>query len=255
MLWLTPAMDRLFIEGASGRRKFLDVSFWASTRAMRAIPRATRRPCANAHASSDTVRANAGWLAGLESEMAETGAAIALARAATVERLNRSLSARGEAGEFPAAHLTLSGEMETLIGDCGEDVTAAVRARLEQTRLRDAETGRTLFGPHLGDMDVRHTAKRAEARDCSTGEQKALLISIVLAHAWALTEERDGLAPVLLLDEIAAHLDRKRRTALFEEVVALGAQAWMTGTDLSLFEGLGARADIIAVASGVFDRV
>ncbi len=255
VLWLTPAMDRLFIEGASGRRKFLDrlvLGFDA---------RHARNSARYETAMRERARLlrygprDAGWLAGLESEMAETGAAIALARAATVERLNRSLSARGEAGEFPAAHLTLSGEMETLIGDCGEDVTAAVRARLEQTRLRDAETGRTLFGPHLGDMDVRHTAKRAEARDCSTGEQKALLISIVLAHAWALTEERDGLAPVLLLDEIAAHLDRKRRTALFEEVVALGAQAWMTGTDLSLFEGLGARADIIAVASGVFDRV
>ncbi len=258
VLWLTPAMDRLFIEGASGRRKFLDrlvLGFDA---------RHARHSARYETAMRERARLlrygprDAGWLAGLETEMAETGAAIALARAATVERLNRSLSARGEAGEFPAAHLTLSGEIETLIGECGEcgeDVAGAARARLEQMRLRDAESGRTLFGPHLSDMDVRHTVKRADARDCSTGEQKALLISIVLAHAWALTQERDGLAPVLLLDEIAAHLDRKRRTALFEEVVALGAQAWMTGTDLSLFEGLGARADIIAVASGVFDRV
>ena len=103
--------------------------------------------------------------------------------------------------------------------------------------MRDAEAGRTLVGPHTTDLAVRHTAKRTEARDCSTGEQKALLISIMLADARELARAREGLAPILLLDEIAAHLDAIRRAALFEEIHSLGAQAWMTGTDLSLFEG------------------
>jgi DNA replication and repair protein RecF len=109
-------------------------------------------------------------------------------------------------------------------------------------------------GPHLADLLVRHTAKRADARDCSTGEQKALLVSIVLANAWLQRRKNEGVAPVLLLDEIAAHLDAKRRAALFEEIIALGTQAWMTGTDMSLFEPLGARASRFAVVSGQFVR-
>jgi DNA replication and repair protein RecF len=118
--------------------------------------------------------------------------------------------------------------------------------------MRDAEAGRTLSGPHTTDLLVRHTAKRAEARDCSTGEQKALLISIMLADARELARAREGLAPILLLDEIAAHLDAVRRAALFEEIHALSAQAWMTGTDLSLFRE--ARAEIFEVRDGVFSR-
>jgi DNA replication and repair protein RecF len=118
--------------------------------------------------------------------------------------------------------------------------------------MRDAEAGRTLVGPHVTDLLVRHTAKRADARDCSTGEQKALLISIMLADARELARAREGLAPILLLDEIAAHLDIVRRAALFEEVHALSSQAWMTGTDLSLFTG--AKAEIFEVRDGNFAR-
>ena len=117
-------------------------------------------------------------------------------------------------------------------------------------RIRDAESGRTHAGPHLTDLAARHTQKRTDARDCSTGEQKALLISIMLAFARELARARDGMAPLLLLDEIAAHLDAIRRAALFEEIADLGAQAWMTGTDLSLFEK--ARAQIFEVRDGVF---
>src|SRR5262249_47341415 len=130
----------------------------------------------------------------------------------------------------------------------------ALREKLTRARVRDAEAGRTTVGPHLTDLAVRHTQKRADARECSTGEQKALLISIVLADAWELSHMRSGHAPILLLDEIAAHLDAARRAALFEEIVALGAQAWMTGTDLSLFEGLRARADVFHVNDGQFVR-
>ena len=129
-----------------------------------------------------------------------------------------------------------------------------LRAAFAASRIRDAEAGRTLTGPHTTDLAVRHTAKRADARDCSTGEQKALLISIMLADARELARARDGLAPLLLLDEIAAHLDRSRRAALFEEIRALSAQAWMTGTDLSLFDGWNAHAEIFLVENGQFTR-
>ncbi len=138
--------------------------------------------------------------------------------------------------------------MDTLLSEFGEGVGEVLREKLARTRIRDAEAGRTTVGPHLTDLAVRHTQKRADARECSTGEQKALLISIVLADAWELCAARDGHAPLLLLDEIAAHLDATRRAALFEEILALGAQAWMTGTDIEMFAALEAKADLFEVA-------
>jgi DNA replication and repair protein RecF len=245
MAWLTPAMDRLFIEGASGRRKFLDRLVLGFE------PAHARNTARYDHAMRERARLLAygprdpSWLDGLETEMAEAGVALALARAETVERLNKVLAERGEAGAFPAAQLALEGDADALIAEDGE---AGLRARLERMRIRDAELGRTTFGPHLSDLAVRHTAKRASARECSTGEQKALLISIVLAHAWQLSHIRNGRAPILLLDEIAAHLDARRRAALFEEILALGAQAWVTGTDIEIFTGLRGRADLFEVA-------
>jgi DNA replication and repair protein RecF len=182
------------------------------------------------------------WLDGLESEMAEAGVLIAAARTATVERLNRALAEREAAGVFPAASLTLTGE--------NFESAQALQNALAASRIRDAESGRTNAGPHLSDLSARHTAKRADARDCSTGEQKALLIAIMLAETRELARAREGMAPLLLLDEIAAHLDVVRRGALFEEIADLGAQAWMTGTDLSLFHG--ARAEIFLVENGQF---
>jgi DNA replication and repair protein RecF len=122
-------------------------------------------------------------------------------------------------------------------------------------RARDAESGRTNFGPHLSDLAVRHTVKCADARECSTGEQKALLISIVLADAWDASRRANGHAPVLLLDEIAAHLDRNRRNALFEEILALSAQAWMTGTDIELFAALGGQADFLGVENSTLTPI
>ena len=245
MLWLTPAMDRLFIEGASGRRKFLDRLVLGFE------PGHARTTTRYETAMRERARLlkygprDPAWLDALEAEMTEAGLAMAQARAATVERLNGALVARGEAGAFPSAQLALD----------SRDLEAdAMRERLARARVRDAEAGRTTFGPHLTDLAVRHTAKRADARECSTGEQKALLISIILADAWELSHMREGHAPLLLLDEIAAHLDVVRRGALFEEIVALGAQAWMTGTDLSLFDGLVARAEVFHVNDGQFAR-
>jgi DNA replication and repair protein RecF len=243
LIWLTPAMDRLFIESAGGRRRFLDrlvLGFDAghARSATRYETAMRERARLLKYGPRDPA-----WLDGLENEMAEAGTQIAQARAATVEKLSRALAERGEAGAFPAAALNLTDELHL-------SSTDALRGQLAAGRMRDAEAGRTLVGPHTTDLAVRHTAKRADARDCSTGEQKALLISIMLADARELARVREGLAPILLLDEIAAHLDATRRAALFEEIHSLAAQAWMTGTDLSLFAQ--AKAEIFEVRDGVF---
>ena len=243
LIWLTPSMDRLFIESAGGRRRFLDrlvLGFDAghARSATRYETAMRERARLLKYGPRDPA-----WLDGLENEMAGAGVLIAQARAATVENLSRALTERGQAGAFPAASLALTDELHLSSAD---DLRAAFAA----SRIRDAEAGRTLTGPHTTDLAVRHTAKRADARDCSTGEQKALLISIMLADARELSRAREGLAPILLLDEIAAHLDATRRTALFEEIRALSAQAWMTGTDLSLFDA--AACEIFEVRDGVF---
>jgi DNA replication and repair protein RecF len=254
MLWLTPAMDRLFIEGASGRRRFLDrLALGFDANHARVSLRYETAMRERARLLKFGPRDPA-WLDGLENEMAETGIMLAQSRAETVARLNEALAERGHAGAFPAAHLSLAGETDEFVQEDASRAAETLRARLARARVRDAEAGRTTVGPHLSDLAVRHTQKRIDARDCSTGEQKALLISIVLADARELARARHGMAPLLLLDEIAAHLDARRRAALFEEILALGAQAWMTGTDLSLFEGLGGRADIFIVADSNFVR-
>ncbi|MGH6872785.1 MAG: DNA replication/repair protein RecF [Rhizomicrobium sp.] len=253
LAWLTPAMDRLFIEGASGRRRFLDRLVFGFE------PEHARNATRYEAAMRERARLlkygprDPAWLDGLEAEMTETGVKLAASRAGTVARLNGALAARGDEtrnggshGAFPCAHLALTGEADALLTEA--DPADAFRGRFARARIRDAEAGRTTFGPHTSDLSVRHTVKRADAGECSTGEQKALLISIVLAHAWELSHMRDGRAPVLLLDEIAAHLDAARRAALFREILELGAQAWMTGTDVEIFASLRGRADIFSVA-------
>jgi DNA replication and repair protein RecF len=191
-----------------------------------------------------------GWLDGLEKEMAEAGFEIAETRAATVARLNASLLLRGEAGAFPCAELGLAGDTDRTVREHGPDAVEILRKAFADTRLRDAETRRTSVGPHATDLSARHMGKRMDARDCSTGEQKALLVSVVLAQAREIAHERQGRTPILLLDEIAAHLDSQRRASLSEEILALGAQAWLTGTDLALFDGLSGHADVFFVEAG-----
>jgi DNA replication and repair protein RecF len=252
MNWLTPAMDRLFIESASGRRRFLDrlVFGFDASHARRTVRYET--------AMRERARLlkfgprDPAWLDGLETEMAEAGTEMVAARAATAARLNHALELRGQAGAFPCAQLAVEGEADALVLESPDAVTS-LRERLSRARMRDAEAGRTTFGPHLSDLAVRHTQKRVDARECSTGEQKALLISIILAQAWESSHIKG--APILLLDEIAAHLDATRRAALAEEILALGAQAWMTGTDLSLFEAFGSQAQTFVVGGGHFQRV
>ena len=245
MLWLTPAMDRLFLEGASERRRFLDRLVFAldSPHAKRAA-RYERAMHERLRLLRDGVR-DRSWLDGLEQTMAEEGSAMTAARLSLIERLNSELQARGAEGAFPCAHLTL----QDVLAENAINVPRLQDA-FAASRERDAESGRTSAGPHLADLEVRHTLKRADARDCSTGEQKALLISIVLANAWLQKKRHDGIAPLLLLDEIAAHLDSDRRAALFEEILALRSQAWLTGTDRSLFAPLEERAEFFAIETG-----
>ncbi|MFN4229308.1 DNA replication/repair protein RecF [Parvibaculum sp.] len=253
MVWLTPAMDRLFVEGASERRRFLDRLVMGfdpahGTRAG-AYERALRE---RNRLLADEVFDDA-WLSGLEGQMAEHGVAIAAARAETLARLRGALDAAQE-GPFPRAIVAIEGTLEEAVGNAAAvDVEDAFRARLKEMRGRDAGAGRALDGPHRSDLLVRHAAKDREARLCSTGEQKALLIGMVLANARLLAAR--GRPPLLLLDEIAAHLDEERRAALFDEIVGLNLQAFMTGTDPSLFQSLGGRAQSLAVAAGEITQV
>jgi DNA replication and repair protein RecF len=226
LVWLTPAMDRLFSDSASARRRFFDRLVLAlhpghGQRVSRyeAAMRERSRLLA-AEAPADPV-----WLAGLEADMANHGAAIAAARADVLAALAAALAAAPD-GPFARPLIDLA-------GNDADDLAA----RLVRGRARDAAAGRAIDGPHRADLIVIHQAKAMPAAACSTGEQKALLIAIVLAHA-ALVAGRQGRPPILLLDEVTAHLDAGRRAALFERLIAMGVQAWLTGTDPALFDGL-----------------
>lgn len=241
LLWLTPAMDRLFVEPASERRRFLDRLTLAlfsghSVHANRyeAAMRARNRLLAD---SLEGARIDTGWLTALEAQMAEHGAAIDAARRAMVEALQERL-AEAPAGPFARGAITLTGSAVD---------PAELATSLAEGRRRDAAAGRTLAGPHRDDLEVRHLPGGQAAALCSTGEQKALLLGIVLAHA-ELVAERAGRLPVLLLDEVAAHLDPVRRAALFARLDGLG-QVWMTGTEPALFAAIGA-ATRLTVTNG-----
>ncbi|MBI1417316.1 MAG: DNA replication/repair protein RecF [Limimaricola sp.] len=239
VLWLVPSMDRLWIEAAEGRRRFLDrltLSFepghaevvLAYEKAMRERNRLLKDMVRDAH-----------WYGALERQMAEAGATIGANRRMALARLAAAQDSADSV--FPAADLAVE-EAE------GPDIrdAEALREALVAGRPRDMAAGRTLVGPHRSDLAATYRAKGMAARDCSTGEQKALLISLILANARALTQDT-GAPPLLLLDEVAAHLDAARRAALYDEIVALGAQAWMTGTGPELFAELGARAQRLEV--------
>ena len=231
MLWLTPAMDRLFQEGAGERRRFLDRMVLALD------PAHARRSTAYETAMRDRnrlltewPRVDGAWLDALEAGMAEHGAAIAAARADLLSALQPVLDA---APDGPFARPTLA----LVEGDGVEAMDApALASALKSCRARDAAAGRTLIGPHRADLAVTHAAKGQAAAQCSTGEQKALLLSLILGQA-ELVAARRGFPPTLLLDEVAAHLDAARRDALFARLMALGGQIWMTGTDVDAFAG------------------
>jgi DNA replication and repair protein RecF len=251
-VWLTPVMDRLFTEGAAGRRRFLDrLAYGFDTGhagRLSAYEHALRERARLLKAG----RADPAWLDQLEGAMAENGIAAAQTRRATVDRLTRATVEA--AGPFPAAALAVTGVEDWLAELDDAAALARLRQALAASRRRDAESGGAAEGPHRSDLKVRHLPRNLPAEQCSTGEQKALLVSIVLAQARARAADK-GVAPILLLDEVAAHLDRERRTALFDELTALGAQSWLTGTDPEHFAGLAGRAQFFHVADSVATRV
>ncbi|MGD9913988.1 MAG: DNA replication/repair protein RecF [Rhizobiaceae bacterium] len=248
--WLTPAMDALFTGPAGDRRRFLD-------RLVLAVdPRHGTRVADYEKAMrgrnrllSEDSRDDA-WFSAIEMEMAETGVAIAAARAETVRLLDGMIAKLPGSGPFPQSVIALKGEIDTLIvGRAAVDAEEAFRRQLADGRWRDRAAGRTLDGPHRSDLIVRHRPKDMPAELCSTGEQKALLVGIVISHA-RLCGEIFGSPPILLLDEIAAHLDPGRRAALFAILDELGCQSFMTGTEPALFSALEGRAQFISVSHG-----
>jgi len=240
VVWLVPAMDRLWIEGAEGRRRFLDrltLSFFPDhadaaldyEKAMRERNRLLK----------DNVR-DAAWYDALEAQMAQSGARIMQHRDAAVARLQGAQMQAETA--FPAADLAIRhADSEPPADPLG------LRAAIAESRTRDLAAGRSLVGPHRADLDGRFARKGIAAQECSTGEQKALLISLILANARALRADI-GAAPLVLLDEVSAHLDETRRAALYDEICALVAQAWMTGTEHGLFAHFGDRAQVFEVS-------
>ena len=254
MVWLTPAMDGLFTGPASDRRAFLDRLTLCFDPGFRTRASQFERAMRQRNRLLQDGATDDALFAGLELIMAETGVATAAARIQAAAALQATITERRERepdSPFPWSRVALEGWLEDqLATQPAVDVEDAYRALLRRERERDRAAGRTLVGPHRTDMLVEHGPKAMPAQFCSTGEQKALLIGLVLAHAELLAERRAGAAPILLLDEIAAHLDVSRRSALFEELLRIGSQAWMTGTDRQAFSALEGRAHFLHVEDG-----
>lgn len=250
VVWLTPAMDALFTGPAADRRRFLDRLVLAIDpgHGQRALDYEKAMRGRN-RLLTEGSRDNR-WFEAIETQMAETGVAIAAARAELVRLLAAMIDRLPDTGPFPQADISLSGDLETEVSTApAVDVEERFRRALAGGRDRDRAAGRTLEGPHRSDLLVRHRPKAMPAELCSTGEQKALLVGIVLSHA-RLTGEMSGMTPILLLDEIAAHLDGGRRAALFSILEELNCQAFMTGTDAALFSSLKGRAQFLTVDHG-----
>lgn len=255
--WLTPQMDRLFLEGASARRRFLDRLVFGTDPAhagrVSAFEHALReRSRLLRHGQGESGRpADPEWLHVLEETMASKGVAVSAARIDMASRLDEVAGHAASEGIFPGATLKVCGTLEDWL-DEGPALEAEDRLKsaLKESRQGDGESGSARFGPHRSDMAVHHLETGQAAELCSTGEQKALLISLILANARLQAAERGSL-PLLLLDEIAAHLDESRREALFAEILGLGLQAWMTGTDTTLFAPLDGEAQFFGIEDAV----
>jgi DNA replication and repair protein RecF len=251
VIWLTPSMDPLFNGPASERRRFLDrlvlaVDAQHSSRVV-ALERALR----SRNRLLEDPRSDPHWLDAIEHETAEVAVAVAAARAETVNRLAGALhAARDRAPAFAQPDIALDGWMEKMLpSHSAIEIEDRYRELLKQSRAQDAAAGRTLDGPHRSDFKVTHAGKGIPAADASTGEQKALLIRLVLAHA-RLINEMTGYAPLILLDEVVAHLDPVRRAALYDALAALGAQVWMTGADPAAFGNIASSGQIFVVRNG-----
>ena len=254
VVWLVPAMDPLFNGPASERRRFLDRLVLAVDAQHSSRVAALERSLRSRNRLLEDVHSDSHWLDAVEHETAEIAVAVAAARAETVTRLAGALAAaRDTAPEFPLAEIMLDGWMEKLLpGHRAIEIEDRYRALLKDNRARDAAAGRTLDGPHLSDLAVTHAGKGIPASEASTGEQKALLIRLVLAHA-GLIKDMTGFAPLLLLDEIVAHLDPARRAALYDALASLGAQVWMTGADPAAFGDITGRAQVFEVRAGTVE--
>jgi len=256
VVWLTPAMDPLFNGPASERRRFLDRLVLAVDAQHSSRVAALERSLRSRNRLLEDTPGDSHWLDAVEHETAEVAVAVAAARLETVKRLSAALdAARDQAPEFPQAQIDLQGWMERLLADHSAiEIEDRYRSLLKENRPRDAAAGRTLDGPHLSDLAVRHRAKNLPAADASTGEQKALLLRLVLAHA-GLIKQMTGFAPLLLLDEVVAHLDPVRRAALYDALFSLAAQVWMTGADPVSFGDILDRANVFEVRGGTVQRV
>ena len=242
-IWLTPAQDRLFLEGSSERRRFFDRLVFAAAPDHAANVALYDRALRERTKLLADGPADADWLTAVETSMAAAGSKAAAARARTLTDLQSEIDARGDR-DFPSANLGLAGEWEqlALAGVDVAEIETRLAYALARGRGRDAAAGRALAGPHRGDLVIVHRGKDRVAAECSTGEQKALILNLVLAHAARLSRSKSQPNPVLLFDEVAAHLDPLRRAALFDEIEALSLQAFLTGTDALLFETLKGRA-------------
>jgi DNA replication and repair protein RecF len=254
MVWMTPAMDGLFMGAASERRRFFDRLVLAIDSEHASRVSALERSLRSRNRLLEVRNYDDHWCDAIERETAELAVAVAATRGQTAVKLAAMLRARGQASAFPSAEIALDGWMENaLLGEPATAVEDRYRALLRDNRMRDAAAGRTLDGPHLTDLQVIYAPKQMPARDASTGEQKALLIGLILAHA-ALVAEMTGIIPLLLLDEIVAHLDPGRRVALFDELTKLGAQVWLTGADPAAFGDIGPSGEIFDVEAGRITR-
>lgn len=253
VIWLTPAMDQLFVGPASERRRFLDRLVLAVDAEHTGRVNALERAMRSRNRLLEEQRPDTHWLAAVEHETAELAVAVAALRAETVSRLQGALATRkGDA--FPSAEIALDGWMEKMLPDHpAVEIEDRYRTILKDNRARDAAAGRTLDGPHLTDLQVTFAPKGIPAADASTGEQKAALIGLVLAHS-SLLVEMMGYAPILLLDEVVAHLDPGRRAALYDALEKLDAQVWMTGADPAAFADIAERADVFTVSGGKISR-
>jgi DNA replication and repair protein RecF len=251
LFWLIPAMDGLFTGSPSERRRFLDHLVLAIDPNMRGPFGRFERAMRQRNRLFELREGAPSFFDGIEEQMAEAATAIAAARAEAIARLAPLAGASQTKGEFPWATLSLHGIVEEALAEApAVEVEEAYRRLLRNGRDKDAAAGRTLEGPHRSDLEVGHGPNAMPARDCSSGEQKALLLGLVLAKSELLKSLQDGRSPILLLDEVAAHLDARRREALFVEILRLKAQAWMTGTDRNLFDSVAENAQILAVNQG-----
>ena len=261
-VWATPEQDRLFSDARAERLRFFDRLVFAAdpshAAAVSAYEKALRERLrlltdgAEGLNSSGRLAADPLWLDALEIRLGEAGARAALARAGALATLQSAIDARADR-PFPQADLGLTGEAEGLAanGSDADAIAAHIRDGMARARPRDAAAGRSLFGPHRSDLTALHREKNRPAAEGSSGEQKALVLNLILAQITRLADQ--SAPPVLLLDEAPAHLDTARRAALFDEIEALGLQAFMTGTEAELFAPLRGRAQFVRVADGRFD--